>query len=136
VQNVLAQPRLELQPSDATNSTELAPLIAGHDAVISALRFVSADVKALIVAIKQAGVKRLLVVGGAGSLEVEPGKMLVDTPGFPEAYKAESQAGARFLDRLRTEGGIDWTFLSPSADFRARKAHRNVSYRRQCIAHR
>ena len=61
--------------------------------------------------------KVVLVVGGAGSLQVAPGKALIDTPGFPEAYKAESSAGGRFLDALRKEGDLDWTFLSPSAEF-------------------
>jgi len=117
VKNVLPQARLELREADATNSAVLAPLIAGHDAVISALRFVSSDARVLIAALKKAEVKRLLVVGGAGSLEVKPGRMLVDAPGFPEAYKSESQAGVKFLNVLRTEADIDWTFLSPSADF-------------------
>jgi hypothetical protein len=45
------------------------------------------------------------------------GKTLVDTPDFPEAYKAESQAGAEFLSALRHEKDLDWTFLSPSAEF-------------------
>jgi putative NADH-flavin reductase len=85
--------------------------------VISAARFVTSDANALISAVKTAGVKRLLVVGGAGSLEVAPGKVLMDTDGFPEAFKAEAKAGARFLARLRAEPDLDWTFLSPSADF-------------------
>jgi uncharacterized protein len=62
-------------------------------------------------------VKRYLIVGGAGSLEVAPGVRLIDTPNFPEAYKAEATAGAAFLDLLRGETGLDWTFLSPSALF-------------------
>ena len=72
---------------------------------------------ALIFAVKTGGVKRLLVVGGAGSLEAAPGKALMNTDGFPEAFKAEAKAGARFLERLRAEPDLDWTFLSPSADF-------------------
>ena len=102
---------------DATNPDTLAPQLAGHDAVISATRFVTADADALVVAVKAADVKRLLVVGGAGSLEVAPGKMLLESEGFPEAFKAEAQAGARFLERLRSERDVDWTFLSPSAEF-------------------
>jgi putative NADH-flavin reductase len=66
---------------------------------------------------RRAGVKRLLVVGGAGSLEVAPGKSLMDTDGFPAAFKAEAKAGARSLERLTTEPDLDWAFLSPSADF-------------------
>lgn len=102
---------------DATNPDTLAPQLAGHDAVISAARFETADADALITATKAAGVNRLLVVGGAGSLEVAPGKALLDSEGFPEAFKAEARAGARFLERLRSEEDLDWTFLSPSADF-------------------
>ena len=68
-------------------------------------------------AAKQAGVPRLLVVGGAGSLEVAPGVALVDTPQFPAAYKAEALAGRAFLDTLRGEKALDWTFISPSALF-------------------
>jgi putative NADH-flavin reductase len=103
--------------ADATKPDSLAPCLAGQDAVISASRFVTSDADALIAAVKQAGVKRLLVVGGAGSLEVAPGTALMDTDGFPDAFKAEAKAGAHFLDRLRKEHDLDWTFLSPSADF-------------------
>ena len=71
----------------------------------------------MIGAVKWAGVKRLLVVGGAGSLEVAPGVQLVDTPDFPEAYKPEALAGRDFLNVLRDERELDWTFPSPSALF-------------------
>jgi len=108
---------LVLKAGDATQPVQLAPLLAGHDAVISATRFQSSDPNALIAAVKQAGVPRLLVVGGAASLEVAPGKALFDAPGFPEAYRAEAEAGRRFLDVLRAEKHLDWTFVSPSAEF-------------------
>lgn len=114
---VAARACLVVQVADATNRAQLAPLLAGHDAAISATRFVSADPKALVAAVEVAGVPRLLVVGGAGSLEVAPGKALVDSPGFPDAYKAEAIAGRAFLDFMRTEAALDWTFLSPSAEF-------------------
>lgn len=103
--------------ADATDPNSLAPRLVSHDAVISASRIVTSDGDALVSAVKTADVKRLLVVGGAGSLEVSPGKALLDTDGFPEAFKAEAKAGARFLARLRSERDLDWTFLSPSADF-------------------
>jgi len=102
---------------DATDPAALASAIKGYDAVFSAMRFVSSDAHVLINAVKAAGVRRLLVVGGAGSLEVTPGKMLLTTAGFPEAFKPEAEAGARFLQVLREEPDIDWTFLSPSANF-------------------
>jgi putative NADH-flavin reductase len=114
---VAARPHLLLKNGDATRPAQLAPLLAGHDAVISATRFATSDAAALIAAMKQAGVPRLLVVGGAGSLEMAPGQALIDTPGFPAAYKPEAEAGRRFLDTLRNEPHLDWTFLSPSAEF-------------------
>lgn len=112
-----AKEGLTLRQGDATQPAALAPLLAEHDAVVSASRFQTSDATALIAAVKTAGVKRLLVVGGAGSLEVAPGQALVDTPGFPEAYKAEARAGVTFLNALRAEKDLDWTFLSPSAEF-------------------
>lgn len=57
---------------------------------------------------------RLIVVGGAGSLEVAPGKTLVTTPGFPAAWKPVAQAHEKALELLR-KSSIDWTYLSPSA---------------------
>ncbi|NPV25741.1 NAD(P)-dependent oxidoreductase [Bradyrhizobium aeschynomenes] len=107
---------------DANDRAALAKLWAGHDVAISSIHFSASDVEALIGAAKDSGVSRYLVVGGAGSLEVAPGVRLVTTPGFPAAYKAEAEKGAAFLDRLRQEKELDWTFLSPSAmiDFGAR----------------
>lgn len=111
------RPGLVLKTGDVTRPAQLAPLLAGHDVVISATRFQSSDPQALVAAVKQAGVRRLMVVGGAASLEVAPGQLLFDAPGFPEAYKAEAAAGRRALDALRAEADLDWTFLSPSAEF-------------------
>ena len=111
------RPGLKVLEADTTKRNSLAPVPMGYDAVISASRFVTSDADAVIAAMRRAGVKRLLVVGGAGSLEVAPGKALMDTDGFPAAFKAEAKAGARFLERLRAEPDLDWTFLSPSADF-------------------
>lgn len=117
VRGVAARPGLQLKSGDATRAAELAPLLAGHDAVISAMKFATADAPALIDALKQAGVPRLLVVGGAGSLEIAPGQALIDSPDFPAAYKPEAAAGRRFLDTLRQEPRLDWSFLSPAAEF-------------------
>jgi putative NADH-flavin reductase len=111
------QPQLVLKNGDANQPAQLAPLLVGHDAVLSALKFATSDAAALIAAVKQAAVDRLLVVGGAGSLEVAPGRALLDTPDFPAAYRPEAEAGRRFLDTLRTERSLDWTFLSPAAEF-------------------
>ena len=109
---------LTAKAADATSVDALVPLLRGHDAVISSTRFAGGtDAATLIAAAKQAGVPRLLVVGGAGSLEVAPGAALIDTPNFPEAYKPEARAGGVMLAALRQEKELDWTFLSPSALF-------------------
>lgn len=105
-----------LVQADATDAHSLAARIAAHDAVVSAARFATSDADAVIAAMKSAGVARLLVVGGAGSLEVAPGKRLMDTPDFPKAFAVEAEAGARFLERLKSEHDLDWTYLSPAAD--------------------
>lgn len=113
-----ARPGLTLVAADATQAATLAPLLEGHDVVVSSTRFVGGiDAATLVAAAKQAGVPRIAVVGGAGSLEVAPGVALIDTPQFPDAYKAEAGAGRVFLQALRGEKDLDWTFLSPSALF-------------------
>jgi putative NADH-flavin reductase len=102
---------------DVADPAGLAKVLAGHDAVVSAVRFLDSDPAALIGAVRASGVKRYLVVGGAASLFVAPGKRLLDQPDFPAAYKPEATAGAAFLDALRRADDLDWTFLSPSAAF-------------------
>jgi putative NADH-flavin reductase len=93
----------------------ISALLAGHDAVVSAVHFLDSDPETLIEAVRASGVKRYFVMGGAGSLEVAPGVKLIDTPEFPAIYKDEAAKGGVFLDRLRREKHIDWTFLSPPA---------------------
>jgi len=100
---------------DVTNEDALAEAVAGHDAVIHSIKFVNTDADKVISATKKGNVARLLVVGGAGSLEAAPGLLLVNAPNFPAEYKSEALAGAAFLNRIRKEKEVDWTFLSPSA---------------------
>ena len=104
---------IEARAGDAANSPALGGMLRGHDAVVSSVRFGDAEPDALIDAVKIAGIRRYVVVGGAGSLEVEPGRRLLDTPNFPPEYRGEAERGAVFLERLRREQGLDWTFLSP-----------------------
>jgi uncharacterized protein len=102
---------------DANDVAGLAAALKGHDVVVSSVHFTASDPRKLIEAVHASGVGRYLVVGGAGSLEVAPGVRLIDTPEFPAMYKAEAAAGGAFLDLLRRETKLDWTFLSPSALF-------------------
>jgi putative NADH-flavin reductase len=99
---------------DASDPAVLAGLIAGVDAVISALHFdVSADT--LLSALRQAGVGRLLVTGGAASLKLPSGERLIDGPDFPAEWKGAAMGGITFLEDLRPVSDIDWTFFSPAA---------------------
>ena len=64
---------------------------------------------------------RLLIVGGAGSLYVNPEHtmQLYQTPSFPESYKVIATAQVKELDELRKRDDVNWTFVSPAADFQA-----------------
>lgn len=114
-EKVPADPSVTARKGDVFDRDGLAALIAGHDAVISAVHFSASDPAVLLAAVKQSGVKRYLVVGGAGSLEVAPGVKLFDTPEFPAMYLDEARKGGDFLDLLKAETALDWSFLSPSA---------------------
>jgi uncharacterized protein len=121
-------PHEKLRPmkGDVYNEAEIFRLVAGSDAVISAFNpgwsnpdIYSQQVKgarSIINGVKNSGVKRLLFVGGAGSLEVTPGVQSVDMPGFPAEYKQGALATRDTLTMLRKETGLEWSFLSPSAD--------------------
>ena len=114
-----AVPGAEGKTVDLDNTDELVSIVNGHDVTIiavSAGRGTSADPvinahKALIAA-KPAG--RLLIVGGAGSLMDENGVRLVDTAGFPEAYKNEAKAFCQILEEYQASDGLAWTLLSPA----------------------
>ncbi|WGV21670.1 NAD(P)-dependent oxidoreductase [Pseudomonas putida] len=102
---------------DVKDSAALQAAVADVDAVLSAAHFSTIEPHAIIEPVKHAGVRRLLVVGGAGSLLLPSGHRVIDSPDFPEAYKAEANAGVHFLEVLQREPNLDWTFLSPSAEF-------------------
>jgi putative NADH-flavin reductase len=98
---------------DASNADELAGLVEGVDAVISALHF-DVPSSTLLGAVKKAGVDRLMVMGGAASLKNADGVRLFDSEGFPEFLKPIVKGGIDFLDDLRKETSTDWTFFSPA----------------------
>lgn len=117
VEKLPSQPNLTAQKGDVFDQAGLTSLLAGHDIAISAVHFLASDPDKLIAAAKAAKVGRYIVVGGAGSLEVAPGVRLVTVPNFPAEYKAEAEKGGAFLDLLRRESELNWTFISPSALF-------------------
>ena len=117
------QTGLTVLAADALDAAQVASAVAGHDAVISAYNpgwsepqihdlHLKAS-RAIVEGVKQAGLKRLLVVGGAGSLYVAPGLQLVDTPQFPAEYKQGALAARQALNELKTETALDWSFVSP-----------------------
>jgi putative NADH-flavin reductase len=116
-EKIAALPGVTAVKGDANEREGLAGMLKGHDVVISSVHFSASDPDNLIGAVRAAGVKRYLVVGGAGSLFVAPGQRVVDQPGFPAQYKAEASKGAAFLDQLKSVTDLEWTFLSPSAMF-------------------
>jgi putative NADH-flavin reductase len=110
---------------DVTNAASVAEAVKEHDAVISAIgpklpdgdpQVLVAAAHALLDGTAQANVKRLIVVGGAGSLEVAPGVRLVDAPAFPAAWKGVALAHSDALDVYRnSQADVDWTYVSPPA---------------------
>lgn len=87
----------------------------GHDAVIYSLRFNGFDFDKAMAAFRESNAPRLLIVGGAASLNAAPdGPALIDTPGFPEEIKLEAEPARQALNKLKASGSSDWTFLSPS----------------------
>ncbi|MCW3058677.1 MAG: 3 beta-hydroxysteroid dehydrogenase/Delta 5--_4-isomerase [Capsulimonas sp.] len=107
---------------DILNSDSIAGTVKGANAVVSAYgpsgaadRTIVDAARSLITGLTKAGVKRLLTVGGAGSLEVAPGLQVIDTPDFPEAYKSNAGAQRDALGVYKSEANaLDWTYLSPA----------------------
>ena len=117
-------PKLTVAKGDVL-ADDVAKLVKGQDAVISAYNpgwanpNIAPDTgvayKAIVEGVKKSGVKRLLIVGGAGSLEVSPGVQLIDTMQVPDVIKGAILALREVLYTLRKEKDLDWTFLSPAA---------------------
>lgn len=111
---------------DANDTAALSAALQGQDALVVALGPSRTDPSApalidtyghIIQAATQNGT-RVLFVGGAGSLEVAPGHLLIDTPEFPEAYKHEARQAADALNDLRAHhasGPLNWVYFSPAA---------------------
>lgn len=110
--------------ADASDAAAMAALSAGHDAVVLAVppprqdpqpaRALLAAGRGVLGGLRKAGVRRLVVVGGAGSLEVAPGVRLIDTPHYPAAYRNVGLAQCALLDLLQAQArDLGWTYISP-----------------------
>lgn len=116
--------KLTLVTADVYNTEALAKVLKGQQAVVNTFNagwtnpnlyddFIKGS-ESIQQAVKLSGVKRLLVVGGAGSLEIAPGVQLVDTPEFPAQWKSGATAARDYLNIIKKENELDWTFLSPA----------------------
>lgn len=120
--------RLTVKAGDVFDSSALATLLTGHEAVISAFNpgwrnpnlydDQRRGTSAIIAAVKQAGIRRVLWVGGAGGLEVKPGVRVVDDPHLPDWIRPGSLATIDALEQLRKEPELEWSFLAPSAEMK------------------
>lgn len=115
-------PNLKAAQADLLDTASVGAAVRGHDVVASAyspphddLPVLAKATQALLAGVRAADIKRVVVVGGAGSLEVAPGKQLVDTEGFPDAYKAIALAHREVLAEYRAATDLDWTFFAPAA---------------------
>lgn len=125
-ENVKVQnPRLTVRKVDVANTKALAADLKGYDTVISAYNpgWANPDIYSLtlqnypriVEAAKEAGVRRLLIVGGAGTLFCAPGLRVVDSGAIPaEIMGGVRSLGEFYLDTLSKEKAIDWVFFSPA----------------------
>jgi putative NADH-flavin reductase len=125
---ILPQHNLDVREGDATDAASVARVSGGADAIVSAISprpgqdgrpasSLTGAAAALIEGAKKAGVRRLVIVGGAGSLEFAPGQQLVDSAEFPAAYLSEALAQRDALGVYRGQAGeLDWTYVSPAAE--------------------
>jgi putative NADH-flavin reductase len=120
-ERVKAESGVRVVQGDVTDSAGVASAAKGADAAVSAYSPPPTDAgkvvdaaRSLFAGLAEAGVRRLIVVGGAGSLEVAPGVQLVDTPSFPAAWMAIAKAHRDVLPVLKASE-IDWTYFSPAA---------------------
>lgn len=118
------RPGLTVRQGSAQNADDVKAAATGQDAVISAYnpgwsvpdihdQFLTGT-RAILAGVKASGTRRLLVIGGAGSLYVAPGVQLVDTPAFPAEWKQGALAAREALNLIREETELEWTFLSPA----------------------
>ena len=122
-----ARPQLQVVKADVLNAGEVHAAFAGAEAVISAYNagWGNPDLyneflrgtRAIVAGTKAAGVKRYIVIGGAGSLYAPDGTQLVDSPNFPAAIYPGASAARDALTELRNETSLAWTQLSPPVAF-------------------
>ena len=112
--------------ADVYNTSELAHVLKGNDAVISTFNpgWTNPNIfedflkgaKSIEKAVGESGVKRFIVVGGAGSLYIAENLQLIDTPEFPAEIKPGAEAARQYLEIIKKNTELDWTFFSPAIE--------------------
>lgn len=116
---------ISAKKADINDAAALASALKGYDVVVSAFNagwtnpnlyndFLTGS-KNIQQAVKESGVERLIVIGGAGSLFIDDNQV-VDGPDFPEAYKQGAMAARDFLNIIKEEKNLSWTFFSPALE--------------------
>jgi putative NADH-flavin reductase len=129
---------LQAVRGDVKDTEKLAELLKGNDAVVSAYNpgWSNPDIyneflkgsQSIQAAVRKSGIKRLITVGGAGSSYIAPNLQLIDTPEFPAEWKAGALAARDYLNILRKEDQLDWTFVTPAIEM-----HRGTSGTRKGV---
>lgn len=111
---------------DVNDVDKLATVLEGHEVVLSAYNsgWTNPNIYDDFMkgsrneqdAVKKAGIKRYIVVGGAGSLYVDENTQVIDTPDFPDEFKLGASAARDYLNELKTEKELDWAFFSPAIE--------------------
>ena len=111
---------------DVYNTSELTEILKGNDAVISTFNpgWTNPNIfedflkgaESIEKAVEKAGVKRYITVGGAGSLYIAEGLQLIDTPEFPAEIKPGAEAARQYLEIIKKNENLDWTFFSPAIE--------------------
>jgi len=112
---------LTIKQADVTDAAQVAAAIAGNEAVISAYSAHDSEtyvkaINAIADGMRKAGIRRIIAVSGAGSLEVAPGLEVLDTPNFPAEWKAPAEATRQAYIVLKEQKDLDWTAFSPAAE--------------------
>ncbi|GAB1347747.1 NAD(P)-dependent oxidoreductase [Cloacibacterium normanense] len=112
--------------ADIYNTAELSEILKGNDAVISAFNpgWTNPNIfedflkgaESIEKAVEESGVKRFITVGGAGSLYIAENLQLIDTPEFPAEIKPGAEAARQYLEMIKKNENLEWTFFSPAIE--------------------
>ena len=112
--------------ADIYNTAELSEILKGNDAVISTFNpgWTNPNIfedflkgaESIEKAVEESGVKRFITVGGAGSLYIAENLQLIDTPEFPTEIKPGAEAARQYLEIIKKNENLEWTFFSPAIE--------------------